>query len=169
MTQIQWCGRSRRQNCESSSYWSSRKVSERGVSFRDYLLSGHNPVHDGTLGSPTCDFSRIIKWMGEIFNCYLLILSQGEVASPMIFGLVRIQGGLCPMVEPWKLMRHTCQFHLLETRSQKVIQESYYEEAVNKEKGKNYWSCMNAVHKAGSETIPFNYEWWQSELYLIVN
>ena len=51
----------------------------------------------------------------------------------------------------------------------KVIQESYHEEAVNKEKGKNYQSCMNAARQAGSEIIPFLYERWQSELCLIVD
>ena len=76
----------------------------------------------------------------------------------MIFGLVRIQGGLCPMVKPWKLMRRNCQFHLSETRSQKMIQESYYKEAVNKKKGKNYQSCMNVAHNTGSEMIPFDHE-----------
>ena len=40
----------------------------------------------------------------------------------------------------------------------KVIQESYHEEGVNKEHGKNYQSCMNAARQTGSEMILFHCE-----------
>ena len=36
----------------------------------------------------------VIEVKEEEFNHYLQLLSQGEDASPMISGLVRIQGGI---------------------------------------------------------------------------
>ena len=65
----------------------------KGVSFVFILLRGQKPIPDGILGSqPVTLVVNEVKEEG--FNHYLQILSQGEDASPMISGLVRIQGGI---------------------------------------------------------------------------
>ena len=96
--------------------------------------------------------------MGENFNCYLLILSQAEVGKPMIFGLVRNQGANCPKVEPWNLKMTHMSVPPVSIEITNVIQESFHEEAVNEEKGKNYQSCINVALLTGSEIILFRCE-----------
>ena len=65
----------------------------RGVSFMFILLRGHKPIPNRILGSqPVTLVVNEVKEEG--FYHYLQILSQGEDASPMISGLVRIQGGI---------------------------------------------------------------------------
>ena len=57
------------------------------------LFSWHKHIPDGILGSqPVTLVVNEVKQEG--FNHYLWILSQGEDASPIISGLVRIQGGI---------------------------------------------------------------------------
>ena len=65
----------------------------RGVSFVFILLRGHKLISCGILGSqPVTLVVNEVKEEG--FYHYLQILSQGEDASPMISGLVRIQGSI---------------------------------------------------------------------------
>ena len=56
----------------------------------------------------------VIEVKEEEFNLYLQILSQGDDASPIISGLVRIQGGI--MSQGGAL--ETDETHLSVTRSQ---------------------------------------------------
>lgn len=65
----------------------------RDISFVFILLRGHKLISYRILGSqPVTLVVNEVKQEG--FNHYLQILSQGEDASPMISGLVRIQGGI---------------------------------------------------------------------------
>ena len=96
--------------------------------------------------------------MGEKFNCYLLILSQAEVGKPMIFDWSGTRGANCPKVEPSNLKMTHMSVPPVSIRITNVIQESFHEEAVNEEKGKNYQSCINVALLTGSEIILFRYE-----------
>ena len=97
------------------------------------------------------------------------ILSQGEYSSPMISGLVRIQGGI--MSQGWALETEEthCQFHLSVTRSQCETGKRSWR---GSEWGsvKNYCSCMNLARHPGTEIIPSRCEQWPlSKLCQIVN
>ena len=61
----------------------------KGLSYVFILLRGHKPIPDRILGSqPVTLVIKEVKEEG--FNHYLWILSEGEDASPMIYGFVRI-------------------------------------------------------------------------------
>ena len=65
----------------------------RGVYLVFILFRGHKHIPNGILGSqPVTLVVSEVKQEG--FNHYFQILSQGKDASPMISGLVRIQGGI---------------------------------------------------------------------------
>ena len=58
-----------------------------------YLLRGTIPSLAGPWDHQPVTLLELLSKWEKIFNRYLLILSQGNVASSMISGLVRIQGG----------------------------------------------------------------------------
>ena len=74
------------------------------------LLRGHKPITDGILGSEpvTLVVNEVKK--EEFYYC-LLILSQGEDASPIISGLVRIQGGIMSQGRALETEETHYQFH----------------------------------------------------------
>ena len=63
----------------------------RGVSFV-YTSSGAQSFLTGTWDHLTCDFSRIIEYMGENLPLLTNLIPEGGT-RPMIFGLDRNQGG----------------------------------------------------------------------------
>ena len=83
-----------------------------------FILSrGHKSTPEGILGSqPVTLVVNEVKEEG--FNHYLQILSQGVDASPMISGLVRIQGGIMSLGRALEPEETYCQFHLPVTKSQ---------------------------------------------------
>ena len=83
----------------------------RGISFVFILLRGHKPISDRILGSqPVTLVVNEVKQEG--FNHYLWILSQGEDASPMISGLVRIQGGIMSQGRALETEETHCQHYV---------------------------------------------------------
>ena len=81
------------------------------------LFRGHKPIPDRILGSQTVTLV-VIEVKEEGFYHYLLILSQGEDASLIIFGLVRIQGGSKTQGQTLETEEMHCQSHLSVKRSQ---------------------------------------------------